>query len=69
VELFCSSFLTTILFYVHVVYVNALYDGTKLLVLLYTNIDLTLPNKLHGPIHYKIGDTCVCNGHVFNTLL
>ena len=24
---------------------------------LYTNIDQTLPNKLHGPMHCKIGDT------------
>ena len=32
---------------------------------LYTNIDLTLLNKLHGPMHYKIGVTYVYNGHVF----
>ena len=25
--------------------------------ILYTNIDQTLPNNLHGPTHYKIGDT------------
>ena len=24
-----------------------------------------LPNKLHGPMYYKIGVTCVLNGHVF----
>ena len=36
---------------------------------LYTNIDQTLPNKLHGPMHYKIGVTCVYNGHLFYTLL
>ena len=30
----------------------------------YTNIDLKLRNKLHGPIHCKIGVTCVYNGHV-----
>ena len=23
-----------------------------------------LPNKLHGPMHYKVGVTCVYNGHV-----
>jgi len=33
--------------------------------ILYTNIDQTLPNKLHGPTHYKVGDTCVYNGQVF----
>jgi len=26
---------------------------------LYTNIDQTLPNELHGPTHCKIDDTCV----------
>jgi len=36
---------------------------------LYTNIDQTLPIKLNGLMHYKIGDTCVYNGHVFYTLL
>jgi len=30
--------------------------------LLYENIDQILPNKLHGPMHYKIGVTCVNNG-------
>ena len=28
-----------------------------------TDIDLKLRNKLHGPMHYKIGVTCVYNGH------
>jgi len=37
--------------------------------ILYENIDQILPNKLHGPMHYKIGVTCVYNGHVFYTLL
>jgi len=37
--------------------------------LLYTNIDLTLQNKSHGPTHYKIDDTCVFNGHEIYTLL
>jgi len=32
--------------------------------ILYTNIDLTLLNKLQGPMHYKIGGTCVYNGHL-----
>ena len=36
---------------------------------LYTNIDLKLRNKLHGPMHCKIGITCVYNGHVFYNLL
>jgi len=36
---------------------------------LYKNIDQILTNKLHGPMHYKIGVTCVYNGHVFYTLL
>jgi len=36
---------------------------------LYENIDRTLLNKLHGPMRYKIGVTCVYNGHVFYTLL
>jgi len=35
----------------------------------YENIDKILPNKLHGPMHLKIGVTCVYNGHVFYTLL
>jgi len=35
---------------------------------LYENIDQSLPNKLHGPMHYKIGVTCVYNEHVFYTL-
>jgi len=38
-------------------------------IVLYTNIDLKLRNKLHGPMHYKIGVTCVYNGHVCYTLL
>ena len=33
--------------------------------ILYTNIDLKLPNKLHGPMHYKKGVTCVFDGHMF----
>ena len=37
--------------------------------LLYENIDQILPNKLHGPMNYKIDVTCVYNGHVFYTLL
>jgi len=36
---------------------------------LQTNIDQTLPNKLHGLSHCKIGVKCVYNGHVFYTLL
>jgi len=37
--------------------------------LLYTNIDMKQPTKLHGPMYCKIGVTCVYNGHVFYTLL
>jgi len=33
------------------------------------NIDQTLPNKLHGPMHYKLSVTCVYNGHLLYTLL
>jgi len=36
---------------------------------LYTNIDLKLANKLHGPMDYKGGITSVYTGHVFYTLL
>ena len=32
---------------------------------LYTNIDLKLRNKSHGPMYYKIGDICVYNSHLF----
>jgi len=35
---------------------------------LYMNIDLELRNKTHGPMHYKIGVTCVFSGHEKNTL-
>ena len=35
----------------------------------YTNIDLKLPIILHGPIYYKIGVTCVYNGHVIYNLM
>ena len=35
---------------------------------LYENIDQKLQNKLHGPLYYKIGVTCVYNGNVFYTL-
>jgi len=40
-----------------------------ILQVLYENIDKIIPNKLHGPMHYKIGVTCVYNGHVFFSLL
>ena len=36
---------------------------------LHENIDQTLPDKSHVPMHYKIGVTCIYNGHVFYTLL
>jgi len=35
--------------------------------ILYENIDQILPNKSHEPMHYKIGVTCLYNGHVFYT--
>ena len=38
-------------------------------IVLYEIIDQTLPNKLHGLMHYKIGVTCEYNEHVFYTLL
>ena len=41
----------------------------KVLYLLYENIDQTFLEKKHGPMHYKIGVTCVYNEHVFFTLL
>ena len=37
--------------------------------ILYTNIDQILPNKSHGPMHYKTGVSFVNNGHVFYTRL
>ena len=36
---------------------------------LYTNIDMKLRNKLHGPMHYKIGVIWVFNGHEIYALL
>jgi len=39
------------------------------MLVLYTNIDQKLRNKSHGPMHYKIGVTCVYNGHKINALL
>ena len=50
---------------VNVIILNIL-TGTITKVL-HENIDQTLLNKLHGPMHYKIGVTCVYNGHVFYT--
>jgi len=48
----------------------SLVNGTNICVqVLYTNIDLKLWNKLHAPMHYKIGVTCVYNGHKIYTLL
>jgi len=41
--------------------VNKLKYG--LFLVLYTNIDLKLRNKSHGPMHYKIDVTCVFNGY------
>ena len=36
---------------------------------MYTNIDLKLRNKLRGPIHDKIGVTCVFNGNEIYSLM
>jgi len=37
--------------------------------ILYEHIDQILPNKLYGPMHYKIDVTCVYNEHVFYTVV
>ena len=37
--------------------------------ILYDYIDQILPNKLHGPMHYKIGVACVYKGYGFYTVL
>ena len=37
--------------------------STSLSAILYTNIALKLRNKLHGPLHNKIGVTCVLSEH------
>jgi len=34
-----------------------------------TNIENKIKNKLHGPMHYKIGVTCVFNRHEVYSLL
>ena len=34
-----------------------------------TNIEQKLRNKLHGPMHYKIGVTYVYNGHKMYNML
>ena len=44
-------------------------SGYIYICILYTNVDQKLWNKLYGPMHYKIGVTCVFNGHVVYTLL
>ena len=37
---------------------------------MYENIlDQILPNKLHGPLHCKIGVACVYSGHVFSNVI
>jgi len=38
-------------------------------VVLHENIDQTLLNKLHGPMHYKIRVTYVLNGYELYTML
>jgi len=50
---------------VNVIILNIL-TGTITKVL-HENIDQTLLNKLHGPMHYKIDVTCVYNRHMFYT--
>ena len=39
------------------------------ILLFYEKVGHILPEKIHWPMHYKIGVTCVYNGHVFYTLL
>jgi len=41
---------------------HAACDASCMYVLLYENSVQILPNKLHGPMHYKIGDTFVYSG-------
>ena len=36
---------------------------------LYTTIDLKLWNKIHGPVHFEIGVTCVFNGYVLHVVI
>ena len=36
---------------------------------LYTNIDLKLRKKSHGPMHYKIGVTCVYNELLYSIVI
>ena len=50
-------------------YINILLQYSVQPLILYENIDQKLQIKLHGPMHYKIGDTCVYNGHMIYTLL
>ena len=47
---------------------HATCDASCMYVLLYENIVQILPIKLHGPMHYKIGDTFVYSGEVFYTV-
>jgi len=39
------------------------------LLILFTNIDQKLQNKLLGPIHYKIGVACVFNNTILRDIL
>ena len=50
-------------------FINILLQYSVQPLILYENIDQKLQIKLHGPLHYKIGDTGIYNGHVFYTLL
>ena len=63
--------LLDIILWVHVT--NKQFDMIRIFLIRYivhyTNIDLKLRNKLHGPMHYKIGVICVFSGHKMNTLL
>jgi len=42
---------------------------SSIALMLYTNIDQKLRNKLHGPMHYKIGVKCIFNGHEMHTVV
>ena len=64
----------TLLFVINIVFVTCYqycrcYLLSLFALLLYTNIDLKLRNQLQGPLHCKIGVTCVYNEHLFYTLL
>ena len=52
-----------------ILYIVNILCTCAIFVILYTNIDLKLRTKSHGPMHYKVGVTCVYNGHVLHDIL